>query len=160
MKYDYKRLYPVVLLLLMFVVYKYRQNESAPLQMVEGETMGTTYHIKYLGENNLKPEIDSILVSLNQSVSTYIPTSEISSFNQTGKLEYKSTFFYPIISKSDDIFKKTNGAFDPTVMPLVNAWGFGFRNKENIDSTLIDSLVELVDFNTISFNEKEVSTLK
>lgn len=160
MKYDKRRLFPIVLVLLMFAVYKYREHQNTQLQVFEGETMGTTYHIKYLGKENYKKEIDSILVDFNNSVSTYIPSSEISEFNQNGRLSYTSAYFYPVILKSAEIFKNTKGAFDPTVMPLVNAWGFGFKNKENIDSSLIDSLVKFVNFNTITFDKKEVYTRK
>lgn len=158
MKYDKRRLYPIVLILLMFVVYKYREHQNTKLQFIEGETMGTTYHIKYLGKENNKKDIDSILVDFNNSVSTYIPNSEISEFNQTGKLTYRTKYFYPVISKSKEIYDNTNGAFNPMVMPLVNAWGFGFKNRQNIDSTIIDSLVQFVDMDQIKFNEKSIKS--
>lgn len=156
MKFDKKRLYPIVLILLMFVVYKYRENKNEQLQKIEGETMGTTYHIKYLSNENLKPQIDSILIDINQSLSTYIPESEISTYNKNMFVDIKSPYFYPVFVKSKEIFKNTNGAFDPTVMPLVNAWGFGFEHKSQIDSTLIDSLLTHIGFQFIKA-KKEVA---
>lgn len=159
MKFDKKRLYPIILILLIFVVYKYRESKTLVLQSIEGETMGTTYHIKYISDVALKNTIDSILIDVNNSLSTYISNSEISKFNKNGSLEISSLYFYPVAKKSLDIFKRTNGAFDPTVMPLVNAWGFGFKNKSVIDSNLIDSLLLLVDFNKIEFDEKSASSL-
>ena len=144
----------------MLVVYKYRESKSQQLQSIEGETMGTTYHIKYLSGKNYKNDIDSILADVNNSLSTYIPESEISQFNQTGNLEIKSPYFHPVFSKSKEIFDNTNGAFDPTVMPLVNAWGFGFKNKSNVDSTHIDSLLTLVSFDNITFDKTLFNTAK
>ena len=82
MKFDKKRLYPIVLILLMLAGYKYREIKKDEFQDIEGETMGTTYHIKYLSKENLKTQIDSILKDVNQSLSTYIPESEISTYNK------------------------------------------------------------------------------
>ena len=158
--FDKKRLYPIVLILLMFVVYKYREHKKMKLQHVYGQTMGTTYNIKYLNDVDYKPQIDSILKEVNLSLSTYIPESEISQFNQNGVLDIKSKYFYNVISKSKIIFNNTNGAFDPTIMPLVNAWGFGFENKLAIDSSLIDSLLQFVDFTKISFDKNRVESTK
>ena len=65
---------------------------------ISGETMGTTYRVKYLYESNVdhKEEIDSLLLALNNSLSTYIPESEISQFNEGSILKYESGFFYPV----------------------------------------------------------------
>lgn len=118
--------------------------------------MGTTYHIKYLNENNYKQDIDSLLKEVNLSMSTYIPESEISEFNRSGLVNVKSNYFIPVLQKSVEIYKNTNGAFDPTVMPLVNAWGFGFENKSIIDSSLIDSLLDQISLQHIAFKNKTV----
>ena len=160
MKFDKKRLYPIVLILLMFIVYKYRETQNKQLQVIEGETMGTTYHIKYLGKENLKEVIDSLLKEVNLSMSTYIPESEISTFNKLGHLNFKSNYFYPVINKSKEIYNNTNGAFDPTIMPLVNAWGFGFDNASVIDSLAIDSILTFVSFDHLSFDNKHVISNK
>ena len=160
LRLDKSRIYPIVLLILMFVVYKYREHQNNQLQFIEGNTMGTTYHIKYLSKYNLKKEVDSILVDFNNSVSTYIPSSEISAFNKIAKLNYSSPYFYPIWMKSVDIYEKSNGAFNPLVMPLVNAWGFGFKNKERIDSSLIDSLVQLTDMSQMRYDDQQIKSLR
>lgn len=122
-------------------------------QKTEGETMGTTYHITYADsvEIELKTRIDSLLVSLNNEVSTYIATSFISKFNHSKSGipligENKKPIaphFFANLQKSKEIFEKSGGAFDPTVMPLVNYWGFGYTEHlaiTSVDTILVDSL--------------------
>ena len=156
-----KRLYPIVLILIVFVVWKIRQNDS-PLQMVEntGTTMGTIgYSIKYFNANgeNYGLEIDSLLKVWNLSLSTYIPESEISRFNAgTDCFKFESEYFLPVLKASKEVYENSNGAFDPTVGPLVNAWGFGPDNSMVPDSSAVDSLLQLVGFNKITFDDKKV----
>lgn len=118
---------------------------------LEGATMGTTYHVTYidsLGVDHQKA-IDSVLVEVNQQMSTYIPASEISKFNQltdTATWTYTVGGFMKTLDLAAQIHDKTQGAFDPTVMPLVNAYGFGYEKMAQIDSALIDSLMAFVGF--------------
>ena len=107
-------------------------------------------------ERDLKPEIDSLLESFNQSLSTYIPESEISRFNADTVFYFDLPFFLPVLKESKRIFNATGGAFDPTVMPLVRAWGFGPDKPELPDSSKIDSLLEFIGFEKISFDENKV----
>lgn len=118
---------------------------------IEGQTMGTTYHIKYkaLKEENYKDKIDSVLKQVNQSMSTYIPDSKISEFNQSERGIVPDTMFLNVFKKAKIVYSESDGAFDPTVMPLVNAWGFGFEKKAEIDSGLVDSLLTLINFNAV-----------
>ncbi|MEQ8519471.1 MAG: FAD:protein FMN transferase [Cytophagales bacterium] len=152
-------IYPIVLIVLVLIVYQYRESKKAETSIqIEGNTMGTTYHIKYIDYKkiNYKSEIDDLLVDFNQSLSTYISDSEISQFNQSDSIIFKSEFFLPVLIKAKEVYEFSNGSFDPTVMPLVNAWGFGFKNSENIDSTDIDSLMQFVGFEHIMYNEKSI----
>jgi len=153
------RIYPVILVLAVFVVWMFRQN-SDKLEKVSfnGETMGTYYNIIYLHPegSNYKSAIDSLLVEWNKSLSTYISDSEISQFNRNESFIFNSPYFYPVLLKSKQVYEDTNGAFDPTVMPLVNAWGFGPEENEMPDSSRIKELKKLVGFNKILFDLKEV----
>ena len=153
------RIYPVLLVLAVFVVWMFRQN-SDKLEKVSfnGETMGTYYNIIYLHPegSNYKPAVDSLLVEWNKSLSTYISDSEISQFNRNESFIFNSPYFYPVLIKSKQVYEDTNGAFDPTVMPLVNAWGFGPEENEMPDSSRIKELKKLVGFNKILFDSKEV----
>ena len=133
------------------------QNKEIVLNEIAGQTMGTIpYHIKYKtkGERDYKPSIDSLLVAFNQSLSTYLPASEISRFNRADTLVFESSLFYPVLSKSRHVYEATGGAFDPTIGPLVNAWGFGpEKDVHFLSQEQIDSLLLLVDFSKITFSQ-------
>ncbi len=131
------------------------QNEPvASLHVVEGETMGTYYRISYIGEeqSNLKATLDSALLAINLQVSTYIDSSTISRFNQSDSgivLADFETHFLNNFQIARDIYTATNGAYDPTVMPLVNYWGFGYKGEAPItatDSSTVDSILQYIGF--------------
>lgn len=110
---------------------------------IRGETMGTYYQITYRDslERDLQPGIDSLLLAINEEVSTYIDSSVISRFNQSvDGLQLTGTERHFIINlmKSREVHALSEGAFDPTVMPLVNYWGFGYTGKNPV--TRVDSL--------------------
>jgi len=117
-----------------------------------GKTMGTTYSLKMpvSGIDDVKYKVDSILVEINNQVSTYIPSSIIAKINE-GSIQYpisqeKGNHFFENLTASDEIMKETDGAFDPRVMSLVNYWGFGYTGHEAItehDIDKIDSLLEI-----------------
>jgi len=156
------RLYPIIIILLVFLVWKMRQNDAPSNALwvkINGTTMGTIqYNITYQHKTgtNFQTEIDSLLKVWNQSLSTYIPTSEISQFNQDSCLTFSSPYFLPVLKKSKEVYQRTNGAFDPTVGPLVNAWGFGPEDRKDPDSMVVDSILRYVGFEKISFDEQKV----
>lgn len=159
-------IYSLFLVITLVGIWWYRdhQNKEDASQKVEisGRTMGTTYNVKYFQEKgiNYQEGIDSLLTALNQSVSTYIPDSEISRFNEGTILKYESEFFYPVLEKSREVYKTTEGAFDPTVGPLVNAWGFGPENAQMPDSATVDSLMNFVGFDSLFFDSISICKLK
>jgi thiamine biosynthesis lipoprotein len=117
-----------------------------------GATMGTTYNVVYAGEMQalLQAGVDSVLLVVNASLSTYIPTSNISLINQAEKSAWADAMLQVNFHKSMEIWKQSESAFDPTVGPLVNAWGFGFQKMQGeIDSARIDSLLTLVGFEQV-----------
>lgn len=96
----------------------------------QGLTMGTTYSVKVVAPeepNFLKADIDDALKAVNQSMSTYIPDSELSLINQmpVGQEVELSDELNFVLSLAQNISEKSQGAFDTTVGPLVNLWGFG-----------------------------------
>ena len=152
-------IYSAILILFFIAVWSFRQysepeEPDAPKIEFLGQTMGTTYTVKYLDEEsrNFQPQIDSLLLDFNQSLSTYIPESEISRFNRDALLKFESPFFYPVLKRSKEIFEITDGAFDPTIGPLVNAWGFGPEDRKTPDQATVDSLRQLVSFDSIFFD--------
>lgn len=108
---------------------------------VSGKTMGTTYHVKVVTGYSTKPKqlkekIDTRLEEINQSMSTFIKGSEISRFNRlscVGERFYASDDFLHVMIIAKNLYKLSNGAWDGTIMPLVNLWGFNSKEKkENI----------------------------
>ncbi|MCF8267812.1 MAG: FAD:protein FMN transferase, partial [Ignavibacteriales bacterium] len=99
---------------------------------IPGSTMGTTYSVKIATDNisesaTIKSEIDSILNEVNRQMSTYRKDSEISALNlaKAGVIIHVSNDFSEVLQKAFDISEKSGGAFDITVGPLINLWGFG-----------------------------------
>lgn len=133
----------------------YAQTE--PLR-IEGQAQGTTYHITYYDKHNrdFQQEIEKILTDFDKSVSTYLPTSIISRINSNQKGVVVDTYFITCFNKAKEIWKSTDGAFDPTVYPLVNAWGFGPGKKQKMDKPVIDSILKFVGFDLIELKGKTV----
>ena len=157
------RFYLLALVVAIFVVWKYRQVHTAHEVYVSGTTMGSiAYNIKYLDaeKRDFKKEIDSLLADFNRALSTYIPDSEISVFNREGAVAFKMPYFPEILRAGKVVYEKSDGAFDPTIGQLIDAWGFGAKNATDPDSTQVDSLLHLVGFDKIEFNsERVISTI-
>jgi FAD:protein FMN transferase len=152
-------LYSVLLLAAMWAVWKWRSSEDKTPIKIEGETMATSYHITYFDSKhrNFKSSVDSILVLVNQSINNYNPTSEVSLFNKskTG-FKFKLPYLLQPVKIANKVFSDSQGAFDPTVMPLVNLWGFGSQKVSRPDSSKIDSIRNFIGFEKIQFNQDSV----
>ncbi|MFT7364490.1 MAG: thiamine biosynthesis lipoprotein, partial [Algoriphagus sp.] len=162
-------IYSLVLLVLVLSVYFWRSSDNPEkTQETElsnpgtisfsGQTMGTTYSLTYLSQSgkNLQISVDSLLVVFNSSLSTYIPDSEISRFNRMDTLAFTLSYLPQVLNASKTVYENTAGAFDPTVGPLVNVWGFGPGGPELKDSADIEVLLRLVGFDKVNFDNKEV----
>lgn len=125
---------------------------------ISGETMGTYYSITYSDAQDLKPKIDSILIHFNQSLSTYFPSSTISRINQAEKkycIDSEDKYFIHSFAKAREISIATDGALEPTIMPLVNYWGFGYGTRAQVETpnqSKIDSLLILMGMDKFSIN--------
>lgn len=117
-----------------------------------GEAQGTYYAITYFytSDESFKDEIDSLLTDFDLSVSTYEPSSVISKVNNNDTSVRLDEIFIDIFNKAVEVGDKTNGAFDMTIGPLVNAWGFGFSERIAMDSVIVDSLLQLVDYKAVT----------
>lgn len=138
------------------------ENELENLKIIEGNAIGTTFSIRYLDTSavTFDTKIDSLVKAVNKSLSTYIPSSDISKINSGDTTIVVDTFFEEIFLKSEKIFAETNGAFDPTVGILVNAWGFGPENAiKDLDSVKIKELLNFVGFNKVSLHNRKVKKL-
>lgn len=127
----------------------------------KGGIYGTYYSIVYESEVDYNSSFDSIFQKINTSVSTYRPGSEISKFNKDGILKNPSTIFYEQLKNAAYYNRVTDGAFEPTLEPLIEVQGFGAKKRKEIDSVVVDSLLQLVSFQQyIRFNKKEVKANK
>ncbi len=134
--------------------------EEVLFASIQGETMGTTYHVKFQGGDpaEIKQQVDRLLYDINQGLSTYEKSSVISLFNKNSSdypslaKEARYAYFTDNFSLATEIYKGSNGAFEPTIMPIVNYWGFGYTGKEKvdkIDSLRVDSLLSYVGFSKL-----------
>ncbi|MFC6380218.1 FAD:protein FMN transferase [Psychrobacter glacincola] len=139
---------------------------------LSGETMGTSYHISYqlpkgADEAAIQAAIDKRLQDINDSMSTYQADSTISKFNQLGKDEPITidADFSHVLAASRQVYQLSGGAFDPTVMPLVDIWGFGStmtveRLQRPPTALEIAQAKALVDFDSVIQKDKTIYKAK
>ena len=133
---------------------------------IKGNTMGTTYNVKFLPITNNPIEIEEnyiiiekILKDINQQMSTYIPSSEISTFNQLQSTDWFkiSEDFSNVLKKSFNYYEMSDGYYDVTVMPLVNLWGFGPEIFESPPTqALIDSVMIFIGQDLIELENQKI----
>jgi len=146
-----KNLLPFLLILFVFTACskkEYIRNE--------GFIFGTSYHIIYESDKNLEQEILTRLQQFNKSLNTYDSASIISRINRNDTAVTVDSFFITCFNKAKNVSEITGGAFDITVAPVVNAWGFGFNETENVDSNFIDSLMQFVGFHKIKLTDNKI----
>jgi len=138
-------------LLILFVL-SCSENKVKSYERMEGMAFGTTFHITMdsgdlpIGEK----QIDSLINAVNKSLSTYIPGSDISRINKGDSTVIVDELFKEIYHKSGRIWTETDGAFDPTIGIMVNAWGFGpGEAMSDITSKQVDCLMTSVGFNRL-----------
>jgi thiamine biosynthesis lipoprotein len=132
---------------------------------LSGSTMGTTFNITYKDDKqrNFESEINELLKTINDEVSTYEKNSTISKVNASDKDTVHlgvlpNEYFIQNFKLAKEVYETTEGSFDPTVMPLVNYWGFGTSAKRavtEIDKAKVDSLKNYVGFERVQLIEEE-----
>ncbi|MCK5795368.1 MAG: FAD:protein FMN transferase, partial [Anaerolineales bacterium] len=133
-----------------------------------GATMGTTYHIAIVGDpldvnrrSLISSRIDSFLIYFNHTLSTYEDQSEISKFNQnqTSAPIPVSAELLHVVATGLDFCELSDGAFDITVMPIVNFFGFGFEPGENRFPTVdeIDAWLQLTGCDRLEIGDSSIT---
>lgn len=135
----------VALLLLATIWILARHQREVPFQTDNGLIFGTIYNITYQHDRNLKAEIETALHRFDGSLSPFNDTATITRINRNEAV-VPDTFFTNVFRRSMEISEETDGAFDITVAPLVNAWGFGFKQGRFPDSLMVDSLLQLTGY--------------
>ncbi|HEU4608496.1 MAG TPA: FAD:protein FMN transferase [Chitinophagaceae bacterium] len=135
---------PLLLSLLSFLL-----PNNNPIQKIriQGFAQGTSYHILYYANDSLvkKYQVDSIMNRLDSSLSIYKPNSLISRFNQSAKELRVDDHFLKVVRKAQYTWRDTKGIFDITILPVIEAWGFGTSHPQSTpDSATIKSLLTCV----------------
>ncbi len=133
-------------------------NNKVKIVQISGEAQGTTYHISLLANDKTdhKPAIDSILQKIDLSLSTYLPSSIVSRINNNDSNVMLDDHFIKVFTKSQEVGERTSGAFDITVAPVINAWGFGFSKKEEVDSARIKNLLQFIGYKRVYIQNNKV----
>ena len=154
--------------LLGFLLFVFSCSNTLEESQIHGETMGTTYSIKLVlserleEQDKIKVSIDSILVNINQQMSTWIPNSEISVFNNNKTTDYfkVSDDFYYVLDKGKVISEKTNNLFDYTVFPLASLWGFGPNKNKRKNIPSYHEIEEILSYTGIQRIELKYPYIK
>ncbi len=139
---------PYFLAILLVVLFSCQQK--AEYISNEGFIYGTIYHVTYESPNgkDLQKGMETVMNELNRSMSTFDSTSTISKVNKN-EATTLDEHFLTVYNRAQEISEITDGAFDMTVAPMVNVWGFGFKNKEQVTAELIDSLKTVVGYQKV-----------
>lgn len=156
--------WPLLLLLIIGVVYiiKSRDGEMTKttgaeawkkyeIQKAEGSVFGTFYHITYQSPSNLQESIKDVLRQVDFSLSPFNEASTITAINNNTCMKADS-MFTEVFRLAKEVSAETDGAFDITVAPLVNLWGFGFKNMENVNKEMVDSILLWAGFDHVTLD--------
>lgn len=144
-----------LLVLTAIIIVIVRQQKTIPFQHNTGFIFGTIYNITYQSDDDLQTEIEGELKKVDESLSTFNKTSTISKINQ-GKDVKVDDMFAEVFTLGENIAKETDGAFDMTVAPMVNTWGFGFKTGKEPSKAVVDSLRNIVGYQKIKMEKKHI----
>lgn len=148
-----KRQLIFLILLIIGTIYVAKTNDKAPnakTQKFSERIFGTVMNITYTHTEDLHDTIMTCLKNVDGSLSMFNPNSTISRINR-GETDTLCTYLTEILPMAHSVSEATDGAFDITVAPLVNAWGFGFKSGQLPTDAQVDSLRALVGYKSITF---------
>ncbi len=149
----------LIFILLLSVLTSCKEEVSESYKKLEGMALGTTFHITmYDSAGKIEEmQIDSLIHVMNRSLSTYLPNSDISKINKGDSTVLIDDIFKEVFNKSLKIYKETEGAFDPTIGTLVNAWGFGpLEGIKDMNKEKVDSLMTFVGFDQLTLKGNRI----
>lgn len=148
---------PFLAFLIIGTIWIVSNQRNAPYQQQSGMIFGTQYHVTYQYDENLQQEIEAVLKQVDNEFSMFNKASTVTLINQ-GKSPELSEKFVSVFTLAQEINKESDGAFDITIAPLVNAWGFGFKTRQMPNTNQIDSLLAFVGMNKLSLMKKNGKT--
>ena len=124
-------------------------NEPGTYTKLEGTVFHTVYHIQYEGQHDYQDDIQRLFREFDGSLSMFNDTSIISRINRNDTSVIVNDYVRTVLDKSLEVSRLTQGAYDITVAPLVNLWGFGFKNAEGVSQHIVDSILQFVGYEKI-----------
>lgn len=121
----------------------------------QGVVWTTEYHIKYEANANLNDSIQQLFKAIDESASAFNKQSLISAINDN-KSDVVDAFFVKLYNKALEVNRASSGLYDPTVMPLVNAWGFGYKSGQMPTQAQLDSILQFVGIEHTSLNGNKI----
>lgn len=146
---------PFLILLIVGTVWIIRQQQSTPYQHCSGLIFGTSYHVTYQYDEDLKPLLEAKMQEVDRTLSMFNEASVISKVNNNQQVEL-TDMFVQVFELAQQISEDTQGAFDITVAPLVNAWGFGFKEGVLPNQHTIDSLRSIIGYQKVSLEKGRI----
>ena len=143
-----KRLFwqvPFLVLLIVGTILIIRQQQNMPYQKYSDFVFGTTFTVTYQCDSDMNKGIKAELVKVDYSLSPFNEQSIITAINNNQDVK-PDQMFMDVFQLAMDVSRDTNGAFDITVAPLVNAWGFGFK----------DSLRQIIGYQKVSVENGKI----
>ena len=143
---------PLLVLLVAGTVFIVRQQHVMPYQKNTGFVFGTVYNVTYQADSDLQTEIEAALKQVDGEFSMFNEQSTVARINR-GEHPERSKMFQEVYELAQTVSRETDGAFDITVAPLVNAWGFGFKHEQMPTPRQVDSLLKIrnqMDFSAIA----------
>jgi thiamine biosynthesis lipoprotein len=139
----------LIVILLFFALPACQQKKEIAFKNYEGEIFGTYYRIQ-VGDmdRDFQTQFDSVFALINTAANSYVQESEVSDFNAKGILKDPSFTFRDMLDSSRKFHLQSQGYFEPTLFPLLKAWGFSFEQREQMDSAKVAELKSLVGFKT------------
>ena len=128
------------------------RQKNTPYQRNTGFIFGTIYNVSYQSSHDLQPEIEAELKRVDASLSPFNKQSIITAVNNNRPVKLDDRFI-EVFTLAEKISKETNGAFDITVAPLVNEWGFGFKPVGAPPRHVIDSLRAIVGYQKVRLQD-------
>ena len=146
---------PFLVLLIIGTVLIISQQQSTPYRQASDMVFGTTYKIVYECDSDLSVPIREELMKVDHSLSPFNKESVITAVNQNREVTL-DPYFVEVFTKAMEISVDTEGAFDITVAPLVNAWGFGFKNEQMPTAHQVDSLRRIIGYQKVSLADGKI----
>ena len=140
---------PFLVLLIVGTVLIIRQQQNMPYQKYSDFVFGTTFSVTYQCDSDLSHSIKDELMKVDFSLSPFNEKSVITAINNNQEVT-PDKMFMDVFTLAMEVSRETEGAFDITVAPLVNAWGFGFKNGGKPTTQQVDSLRRIIGYQKVS----------